>query len=74
MLLDVQLPDSDGCAVASRLKAREQTRDVPVIALTAHAMRADRQRCLAAGCKDYVTKPIDFDELLKEIRKALGGT
>ena len=69
VLMDVQMPEMDGFAATARLREREKNtgRRIPVIALTAHAMKGDRERCLAAGMDAYVSKPIDFDELLRVI-------
>lgn len=67
VLLDMDLPVLDGWEVASRLKADEKTRQIPIIALTAHAMVGDRETALEAGCDDYDTKPIDFARLLSKI-------
>lgn len=67
ILLDMSLPVMDGWSVATRLKAQEATRGIPIIALTAHAMVGDREKALAAGCDDYETKPIDFPRLLSKI-------
>ncbi len=67
ILLDMSLPVMDGWTVASKLKAVDRTRRIPIIALTAHAMVGDREKALAAGCDDYETKPIDFPRLLSKI-------
>ena len=67
VLLDMDLPEIDGWEVVRRLKAADQTQDLPVVALTAHAMVGDREKALQAGCDDYETKPIDFANLLKKI-------
>ena len=67
VLLDMDLPEIDGWEVVRRLKASDQTLDLPVIALTAHAMVGDREKALQAGCDDYATKPIDFGSLLAKI-------
>lgn len=72
ILLDMSLPVMDGWTVASELKADEQLRHIPIIALTAHAMVGDRERALAAGCDDYETKPIDFPRLIGKITAMLG--
>ncbi len=63
ILLDLSLPGLDGWEVAKRLKADPRTASVPIVALTAHAMLGDRETALAAGCNDYLTKPIDIDQL-----------
>ncbi|MBL4686683.1 MAG: response regulator [Nannocystaceae bacterium] len=73
VLLDMDLPVVDGWEVARRLKANEATRDIPIIALTAHAMVGDRDRALAAGCDDYDTKPVELPRLLEKIERLLGG-
>jgi len=72
VLLDVSLPEMDGTEVLQRIRAHEQLRDLPVIALTAHAMTGDREKFLGVGFDDYVTKPIvDENLLLDAIRKLL---
>jgi two-component system, cell cycle response regulator DivK len=71
ILLDLGLPGIDGWEVARRLKADAATRDIPVIALTAHAMAEDRQKALEAGCDDFDTKPIDLGILLDKITRLL---
>ncbi len=60
ILLDIQLPKMDGMEVLSRLKSDLQTKDVPVVALTAHSMRGDEERFIKAGCSGYISKPIDI--------------
>jgi two-component system, cell cycle response regulator DivK len=69
VLLDMNLPVMDGWTVARTL--RGQSNRVPIIALTAHAMSTDRVRTLEAGCDDYHAKPVNFDELLRQIDGAL---
>jgi CheY-like chemotaxis protein len=69
--MDMSLPEIDGWEATRRLKSDASTRRIPVIALTAHAMSSDRQRCLEAGCDDYDTKPVDFQRLLGKIQAAL---
>jgi CheY-like chemotaxis protein len=71
VLLDMNLPLVDGWTVCRETRATPQTADIPIIALTAHAMSEDRERALAAGCDDYATKPIDFPQLLQKIRSLL---
>jgi len=67
VLLDMGLPLKDGWEVAQELKGDPATTQVPIVALTAHAMVGDRERALAAGCDEYETKPIDFKRLLAKI-------
>jgi len=67
ILMDMSLPVIDGWEVTRRIKAAPDTRAIPVIALTAHAMASDREKSLQAGCDDYDTKPIDFPRLLEKI-------
>ena len=74
VLLDMNLPVMDGWTVAEKIKANEKTRDLKIIALTAHAMSGDRDKAIAAGCDDYHAKPIDFSQLVTQIEKALGRT
>jgi len=71
ILMDMSLPGIDGWEATRRLKGDPETRAVPIIALTAHAMASDRDTALAAGCDDYDTKPIDLDRLLPKIRALL---
>ena len=71
ILMDMSLPEIDGWEATRRLKSSKSTRRIPVIALTAHAMLSDRQRCMEAGCDDYDTKPVDYQRLLTKIQAAL---
>ena len=71
ILMDIQLPGTDGLELARRLKQDPATRDVPVVALTAYAMKGDEQRALGAGCDGYVAKPIDTRSLPELIRRFL---
>jgi two-component system cell cycle response regulator DivK len=73
ILLDMSLPVIDGWEAARTLKADETTRSIPVIGLTAHAMAGDREKCLAAGCDDYDTKPVELPRLLDKMTALLGG-
>src|SRR4051812_13358363 len=73
VLMDMNLPVVDGWEATRRLKAAGETRDIPVIALTAHAMAGDRERAEQAGCDDYDTKPVEFPRLLGKIERLLSG-
>ena len=74
ILMDVSLPEMDGLEATKLIKRNPSTEHIPIIALTAHAMEGDRERCLAAGCNDYDTKPIDLPRLLEKINKLLMPT
>ncbi len=71
ILMDMSLPVKDGWTATKEIKAAEDTQNVPVIALTAHAMSGDREQALAAGCDDYDTKPIELPRLLGKIETLL---
>ena len=73
ILMDMSLPVIDGWEATRQIKAAEATSNIPVIALTAHAMEADREKALEAGCDDYDTKPVEFPRLLEKINKLLGS-
>ena len=68
ILMDVQLPGMDGLTFASTLRSVPEAAGVPVVALTSHAMRGDRERAIAAGCVGYLSKPIDTRTLSDELR------
>ena len=69
VLMDMQMPDMDGLAATAEIRAREALRGLPVIAMTAHAMKGDRERFLAAGMDDYIRKPVRIDEVLSVIAR-----
>ena len=71
ILMDLSLPVMDGWETTRRLKNTPQTRHIPVIALTSHAMVGEREKALAAGCDDFDTKPVKFDRLVGKIRALL---
>ena len=73
ILLDMSLPIMDGWEVARNLKADDALKNIPVIALTAHAMAGDREKTLEAGCDEYDTKPIEFKRLLGKIDAMIGA-
>jgi two-component system cell cycle response regulator DivK len=65
------LPILDGWSATRRLKAAPETQTIPIIALTAHAMSGDRNKCMEAGCDDYDTKPVEFTRLMEKIQLLL---
>jgi two-component system cell cycle response regulator DivK len=73
ILLDMSLPVKDGWDVAKHLKGDEATKDIPIIALTAHAMAGDREKTLEAGCDEYETKPIRLPILLEKMETLLNS-
>ena len=71
ILMDMSLPGVDGWEATRRLKAMPETRNIPVIALTAHAMAGDREKATAAGCDEFDTKPVELSRLLEKIEALL---
>lgn len=71
ILMDISLPKIDGYEVTRRLKMHEEYRDIPVVALTAHVMKGDKERAIEAGCVGYIPKPIDVHELPEQIKHYL---
>jgi CheY-like chemotaxis protein len=71
ILMDMSLPVMDGWQATQQLKAAPETGGIPIIALTAHAMAGDREKCLEVGCDDYDTKPVEFSRLLAKIQALL---
>jgi two-component system, cell cycle response regulator DivK len=72
VLMDLSLPKMDGWTATRKLKAEHDLQAIPIIALTAHAMVGDRERAIEAGCDDYVSKPINLQELAAKLKKFLG--
>ncbi len=72
ILMDIGLPGMDGLAATGILKQDQLTKDIPIIALTSHAMKEDKEKIMAAGCDGYITKPIDTREFPKTVAHFLG--
>ncbi len=73
ILMDIQMSDMDGLEATRILKADATTRNIPIVALTAYAMKGDKEMVLEAGCDGYITKPIDIQEFLKRVAEYLSG-
>jgi len=73
ILMDIHLPGMDGLSVVREMKGNERTSEVPILALTAHAMRGDRDRFLEAGCDGYISKPIDVKTFVPSIERFLSS-
>lgn len=74
ILMDIQLPGRDGISLTQELKADPDTREIPVVALTAYAMRGDRERIMQAGCAGYIAKPIDTQHFAHTVAEFLNRT
>ena len=68
IIMDLDMPVVDGWEATRRLKSNPATKSIPVIALSAHAMSGSRERALAAGCDEFDTKPVDFEQLIKKVK------
>ena len=73
ILMDLEMPVVDGWEATRRLKDDPQTRNIPIIALSAHALAGEREKALAAGCDEFDTKPIEFDRLVGTLRRVLAA-
>jgi CheY-like chemotaxis protein len=73
ILMDLEMPVVDGWEAARRLKGNSQTQDIPIIALSAHALAGEREKAIATGCEEFDTKPIEFDRLVATVRRVLDG-
>ena len=73
ILMDLEMPVVDGWEATRRLKSSPQTRDIPIIGLSAHAMAGEREKAMAAGCNEFDHKPVEFDRLVATIRRILAG-
>jgi CheY-like chemotaxis protein len=71
ILMDIQMPVMDGFEAISILKADPVTKSIPIIALTAFAMQGDREKCMEAGCNDYITKPLDTRAFVTKVKEYL---
>jgi CheY-like chemotaxis protein len=73
ILMDLEMPVVDGWEATRRLKGKPETRDIPVIGLSAHALAGEREKALDAGCEEFDTKPVEFDQLLAKIRELVSA-
>jgi len=73
ILMDLEMPVVDGWEAARRLKSNLQTQDIPIIALSTHALAGEREKAIATGCEEFDTKPIEFDRLVATVLRVLDG-
>jgi CheY-like chemotaxis protein len=73
ILMDLEMPVVDGWEATRRLKSSPQTRDIPIIGLSAHAMAGEREKAMAAGCNEFDHKPVEFERLVATIHRLLAG-
>ena len=71
ILMDINMPDMDGYTLTAKIKTTQGFERIPILALTANVMRGDKEKTLEAGCDGYIQKPIDFDELIREVERFL---
>jgi two-component system cell cycle response regulator DivK len=71
ILMDLEMPVIDGWEATRRIKSNPQTRAIPIVGLSAHALASEREKAMAAGCDEFDTKPVDFDRLLATVRRLL---
>lgn len=71
VLMDISMPKIDGHELTRRVKSRDDLKDIIIIALTAHAMKGDKEKAMAAGCSDYITKPINIREFREQVTRYL---
>jgi CheY-like chemotaxis protein len=71
MLVDIMMPEMDGYETMREVRKDDAYRDLPIVAVTAKAMKGDREKCLEAGASDYIAKPVDLDQLLAVLRVQL---
>ncbi len=71
ILMDLEMPVVDGWEATRRLRGNPQTRDIPIVALSAHALAGERDKAIATGCQEFDTKPIEFDRLVATLRRIL---